>query len=61
MYPELDRTPVLPDPETIIPQTKEILSFFEGCEMNIDIDPPQNFSTVSIDGLGSHAGIDETL
>jgi hypothetical protein len=58
-----DPTPkqTLPNPETIIPQTQEMLSYFEGCEMNVDIDAPKNFSTMSIDGLSSHAGIDETM
>ena len=61
VYEEPEAKQTLPSPDTIIPQTQEILSYFDGAEMIVDIDSPKTFSTMEIEGLSGHAGIDETL
>ena len=52
----------LPDPSTIIPETQEILSFFEGSQMDqIDISPEISYDSMEIGGLSDQAGIDDLL
>jgi hypothetical protein len=51
----------LPDPSTIIPQTQEILGFFEGSQMDVQIDPPPSFGNLEIGGLQNTEGISGAL
>ena len=61
LVPDLPIKKTLPDPETIIPQTKEILGFFEGSQMEVQIDPPPSFGELEINGLQNTEGISGAL
>jgi hypothetical protein len=61
LVPEPKAKKILPDPETIIPQTKEILGFFEGSKMDVEIDPPSNVKGLEVTGLFNREGISEVL
>jgi hypothetical protein len=59
---DLPEPQTLPDPSTILPQTQEILSFYEGTGNDIDIDmgsPRQE--ALQIDGMFNRSGIDSAL
>jgi len=52
----------LPDPSTILPQTQEILSFYEGAGNDIDIDlAPSQQGSVQVGDLFNRSGIDSAL
>jgi hypothetical protein len=61
LVPDLPVKQTLPDPSTIIPQTQEILGFFEGSQMEVDIDPPPSFGSLDIGGLQNTEGISGAL
>lgn len=58
-----DPTPrqTLPDPSTIASQTQEILSTFDGCGLNVEIDPLHDYSSLAVEDFSSNAGIDQTI
>jgi len=51
----------LPDPSSIAASTQEIISTFEGCHMDVDIDQAQDFNSLEVNELFSRSGIDETI
>jgi hypothetical protein len=51
----------LPDSKTIVPQTQEILGFFEGSQMEVQIDPLPSFGNLEIEGLQNTEGISKAL
>jgi hypothetical protein len=51
----------LPDPSTIASQTQEILGTFEGCVMDVDIDPVQDFNNIEVNELFNRSGIDGSI
>jgi hypothetical protein len=51
LYPELAPKQALPDPSTIIPQTQEILGFFEGSQMDVSMNAPFNREKVEVNEL----------
>ena len=51
----------LPDPSTIASQTQEILGTFEGCVMDVDIDPARDFNNIEVNELFNRTGIDDTI
>jgi 23S rRNA U2552 (ribose-2'-O)-methylase RlmE/FtsJ len=57
--PEPKKT--LPDPKTIIPQTQEILGFFEGAQMEVQINSPFSRNNQEVGGLLNSEGISEVL
>lgn len=61
LVPEPEPREVLPREETIIPQIKEIHSFYDGGEMEIDLDSDQDFSPLDLGEFGKNSGIDETM
>lgn len=61
LFPDVAPKRTLPDVETIIPQTQEILSFFEGANMDISIDAPFSRESVEVGELQNTAGISEIL
>jgi hypothetical protein len=61
LVPDLPAKQTLPDPSTIIPQTQEILGFFEGSQMEVEIDPPPSFGSLEISGLQNTEGINSCL
>lgn len=51
----------LPDPKTIPGQVKDILSTFDGGEMEVEIDPETEIGGVEISGLSGKDGIDSQM
>jgi hypothetical protein len=51
----------LPDESTIIPQTQEIMGFFAGADMGVDIDPAVKVESAEINEDYNTAGIDTFL
>jgi hypothetical protein len=61
LVPDPEPREVLPKEESIIPQIKEIYSFYEGGEMEVNLDSDQDFSPLELGEFGKNTGIDETL
>jgi hypothetical protein len=59
--PELPVPRTLPDESTIIPKTQEILSWFEGVSMDIDIDSPRSQGSLDVNLNGANAGMDGAI
>ena len=58
---DLEEKQTLPDPSTIPSQSQEILSFFEGCEMEVDTGSPVKIKKAEITELFNRSGIDSVM
>lgn len=59
---DLKEKQTLPDSDTIIPQTQEILGFFEGANFDIDVNEiPSDGGLLEINDLNSKSGIDTAI
>lgn len=51
----------LPDPETILPQMKEMMSFYQGADQSIDVGSPQKSELLEIGETFNREGLDSAL
>jgi hypothetical protein len=58
---DLEEKQTLPDPSTIASQTEEIVGFFEGAEMPVDIDGPRNMKALDVGETFNRAGLDSGI
>jgi hypothetical protein len=58
---DLEEKPTLPDPSTIASQTDEIVGFFEGAEMPVEIDSPRNMKSLEVGESFNRAGLDSAI
>lgn len=58
---DLPAPKTLPDPETIIPETQEIIDFYKGASFDIEIDGAPDTTPLEIEGLDSKSGLDGGL
>ena len=58
---DLPERKVLPDAETVIPETQEFIDFFKGASFDIEIDDAPDTSLLDIGGLESKTGLDGGL
>ena len=61
MLEEVAPKQTLPDPSTIASQIDEITATFEGCSMDVDVDPVRDFNAVEVNELFSSEGMDEII
>jgi hypothetical protein len=62
IIPETSVKATLPDPETILPQTQEMLDIFANTsEFIVDIDPVSSYSSVDVNEMSVGEGISEAI
>jgi hypothetical protein len=62
VVPDLVEKNTLPDEGTVLPQNKEMLSFFyDGASSDIDVGLPNQTSTLEVSDLFNRSGMDTTL
>ena len=51
----------LPDPDTIMPQMKEMISFYQGADLSVDVGAPQKSEVIEIGEIFNREGLDSVL